>query len=341
MKVVLLTTSYPRSREDVVGRFVADAVERLRASGLEVEVVSPLSFRHFGIAYGYGVLGNLRRRPWLVLLLPAMSASFVRSARRAARGADLLHAHWLPAGGVAALTGRPFVVQLWGTDVELARRAPWAARWILRRARLVICASEELAASAREFGAPAVRVVPSGVDVPERVAEPEEPPHVLYAGRLSVEKGVLELIEAARGLPLVVAGDGPLRDRVPDALGFVPHDELLRLYDRAALVVCPSRREGFGVVCAEAMAYGRPVVATAVGGLRDLVVDGQTGLLVPPRNAPALRAALERLLGNPELRRRFGVAGRQRARDSFSWERATALTLRAYEDALVQDSVGL
>ena len=61
----MLTTSYPRSPEDVVGRFVADAVERLRGRGIEVEVVSPLSFRHFGIAYGYGVLGNLRRRPWL------------------------------------------------------------------------------------------------------------------------------------------------------------------------------------------------------------------------------------------------------------------------------------
>jgi hypothetical protein len=68
--------------------------------GVEVEVVSPLSFRHFGIAYGHGVLGNLRRRPWLALLLPAMLGSFVR-ARRAAHGADLVHAHWLAAGWVA------------------------------------------------------------------------------------------------------------------------------------------------------------------------------------------------------------------------------------------------
>jgi glycosyltransferase involved in cell wall biosynthesis len=340
MRVVVLTTSYPRSAEDVVGRFVADAVERLREHGVELEVVSPLSFRHFGIAYGHGVLGNLRRRPWLALLLPAMLVSFVRAARRAARGADLVHAHWLPAGAVASLTGRPFVVQLWGTDVELARRVPLLARRILRRARLAICASQDLASAARDLGARAVRVIPSGVDVPASVGEPDEPPHLLYAGRLSPEKGVLELVEAARGLPLVVAGDGPLRDRVPDALGFVPHDELLRLYERAAVVVCPSRHEGFGVVCAEAMAYGRPVVASAVGGLRDLVVDGRTGLLVPPEDAPALRAALERLLGDAELRRRLGVAARERARESFSWDRAVSLTLRAYEDALVQTAGG-
>jgi glycosyltransferase involved in cell wall biosynthesis len=179
-----------------------------------------------------------------------------------------------------------------------------------------------------------VRVIPSGVDVPDTVAEPDEPPHLLYAGRLSPEKGVLDLVEAANGLPLVVAGDGPLRDRVPDALGFVPHDELERLFARAAVVVCPSHREGFGVVCAEAMAHGRPVVATAVGGLRDLVLDGQTGLLVPPRDPAALREALERLLDDGELRVRLGRAARERARKSFSWARATTLTLRAYEDAL-------
>src|SRR4029077_14942191 len=121
--------------------------------------------------------------------------------------------------------------------------------------------------------------IPSGVDIPDSVREPDEPPHVLFAGRLSAEKGILELVEAARGLPLVVAGDGPLRDRVPGALRFVPHDELLRLYARAAVVACPSLREGYGVVCAEAMAHGRPVVASSVGGLRDLVVDGETGVL--------------------------------------------------------------
>src|SRR4029079_9212522 len=68
----VLNTSYPRSPEDVVGRFVADAVDHVRARGVTVEVVSPLSFHHFGIAYGYGVVGNLRRRPWLAAALPAM-----------------------------------------------------------------------------------------------------------------------------------------------------------------------------------------------------------------------------------------------------------------------------
>jgi glycosyltransferase involved in cell wall biosynthesis len=332
VKVAVLTTSYPRTSEDAAGRFVADAVEQLRAEGVELEVVSPRSFRHFGIAYGHGVVGNLRRRPWLWLFVPAMLWSFVRAARRAAHDADLVHAHWLPAGVVAALTGRPFVVQLWGTDVALARRAPRAAGRVLRQARVVVCASQELAEAARRLGARDVRVIPNGIDVPAEPGEPDDPPHVLYAGRLSAEKGVRELVAAARGLPLVVAGDGPLRAEVPGALGMVPHDELLRLYGRAAVVVCPSRREGFGVACLEAMAAGRPVVASAVGGLRDLVVDGETGLLVPPGDVAALRAALERLLGDAGLRARLGRAARERVLAEFTWKRYAEQIRRAYDE---------
>jgi glycosyltransferase involved in cell wall biosynthesis len=332
MRVAVLTTSYPRSTGDAAGRFVADAVDHVRARGVEVEVVGPQQYRHYGIAYGHGMLGNLRRRPWLALLVPALLASFVRAARRV--DADLLHAHWLPAGWVAERSGKPYVVQVWGTDVELARRAPWLARRVLRRARLVIAASNDLAERARALGAREVRVIPSGVELPERVGTEAEPAEVLYAGRLSAEKGVLELLDAAEGLNLVVAGDGPLRDRIPFARGFVPHDELQQLYARAAVIACPSRREGFGVACLEAMAHGRPVVATRVGGLLDLVVDGETGIVVPPRDPAALRSALERLLVDPDLRRKLGSAGRDRARTHFSWERVTDATLAAYAEAV-------
>ena len=103
----------------------------------------------------------------------------------------------------------------------------------LSGARLVVAASTALAETARLLGAREVRVIPSGVDLPLEVGEEAEPPEILYAGRLSAEKGVLELVEAASGLNLVVAGDGPLRDRVPGTRGFVPHDELQELYARA------------------------------------------------------------------------------------------------------------
>jgi glycosyltransferase involved in cell wall biosynthesis len=334
MKACVLTTSYPRGPDDVAGVFVRDAVEHLRAAGVEVTVVSPASFRHYGLAYGHGIVGNIRRRPWKALVVPLFLASYSWAARRAAGDADVVHAHWLPSALPAIKTRKPFVLQLWGTDVELAARARPLARQLVKRARIVLCPSEALAASARELGARDVRVIPSGVEIPDAVGEPDDPPHVLYVGRLSEEKGILELLEATAGLPRVVVGDGPLRDSVADAVGFVPPRELGGYYERAAVVVCPSRREGYGVVAREAMAHGRPVVATAVGGLLDAVEDGVTGIRVPPRDAVALRAAIETLLADGALRARLGAAALKTARERFSWDAATASTLDAYRRAM-------
>jgi glycosyltransferase involved in cell wall biosynthesis len=337
VKIVVLTTSYPRWDGDPAGRFVADAVERLRAE-IDVGVVSAQSFRHYGIAYGHGVLGNIKQRPWLGALVPMMIASFVHAARDAARTADLVHAHWLPAGWVAARTGKPFAVTLHGTDVELAQRVPRLARMVFARAAAVVAVSNAIADVARSLGAREVDVIPNGVDVPPAGGTEVEPPYVLYAGRLSKEKGVLELVDAARGLPLVVVGDGPVRRYVPQARGFAPRAELLRLLDEAAVVACPSRREGFGMTCLEAMAHGKPVVATAVGGLLDLVVDGETGLLVPARDSRALRGAIERLLTDADLRRQLGEAARERAHE-FEWSRVVPRLLALYERVLGAASV--
>jgi glycosyltransferase involved in cell wall biosynthesis len=329
VKVTVVTTSYPRWEGDAAGRFVADAVEHLREH-VAVDVVSAQSFRHYGIAYGHGVLGNLKRRPWLGALVPMMVASFVRAASDAAADADVVHAHWLPAGWVASRTGKPFVVTLHGTDVELARRVPRLARLVFARAAAVVAVSHAIAAAARELGAREVEVIPNGVELPDHPGGEADPPYVLYAGRLSKEKGVLELAAAGQGLPLVVVGDGPLRGRIPSARGFVARDELRRLLDGAAVVVCPSRREGFGMTCLEAMAAGKPVVASSVGGLLDLVVDGETGVLVPPRDPAALRSALQRLLGDRDLRLRLGAAARERAR-SFSWRHVVPQLLGLYD----------
>ena len=334
MRVCVLTTSYPRHAGDIAGLFVQDAVEDLRGAGVEASVVSPASFRHYGIAYGGGIANNLRAERWRLLLLPLFFLSFASAARRAARGADVVHAHWLPSGLAGLATRKPLVVQLWGSDVELAKRLPWLFRPILQRARIVICASHALAADARALGAREVRLIPSGIDVPETVGEPEHPPHILYVGRLSEEKGVRELAEAARGLPLVVVGDGPLRHLLPQAVGFVPHDELGSYYERASIVVVPSRREGYGVVAREAMAYGRAVVATNVGGLLDAIEDEVSGLLVEPGDSAALRLALERLLADPSRRERLGAAARTKAQAEFGWAAATAATIAVYRDAL-------
>jgi glycosyltransferase involved in cell wall biosynthesis len=327
VRVLALTTSYPRDADDPAGRFVAAAVEHVRAAGVDIEVVSPASVRHFGLAYGHGIVGNLRRRPWLALFLPA----FLWNLRRASRAhdPDLVHAHWLAAGAVAATLGKPYLVQVWGTDVELARRAPWAARWVLRRARLVLAASEFLAEEARRLGAHEVRVIPTGVDLPPTIEDPDDPPHVLFAGRLSPEKGVEDFLRATEGMRRVVVGSGPVH--VPEGVGPVPPAKLGSYYERAAVVCVPSRREGYGMVAREAMAYGRPVVATRVGGLVDAVDDDVNGLLV---DRSGLRLAVQRLLAEPALRSRLGKAAREKAQREWSWAASSSALADAYSEAL-------
>jgi glycosyltransferase involved in cell wall biosynthesis len=328
MKIVVLTTSYPRDAADISGHFVRDAVEGVRALGVDVDVVSPATVRHFGVAYGAGIAQNLRREPWRSAFVPAFLASFAAAARRAARDADLVHAHWIPSALAARATGKPYVVQVWGTDVALARRAPWLVRPLLGGARLVIAASSFLADEARALGARRIEVIPPGVAIPAQVSEPAEPPHVLYAGRLSVEKGILEFLAATEGLPRVIAGDGPLRGQVPDAVGFVPPARIGEYYERAAVVCVPSRREGYGLTAREAMAYGRPVVTTGVGGLADL---GDGAVVAEPGG---LREAIEGLLADAAARTRLGTAARATAESAFSPEASSAALVDAYRAAL-------
>lgn len=328
-KIVVLTSSFPRFEGDYAGRFVADAVARLRARGLDVEVVFPER-----PADGGGLARVLARRPWRAV---SLSISLVRRLRRAARDAELVHAHWLASALIARFAGRPFVVTLHGTgsagplsDLSLARRAPWLVRFLLRPARSVICVSGPLAETMRSIGVQHARWIPNGVDIPVAPRRDARGHFVLYAGRLSPEKGIAELMEAAAGLPLVVVGDGPLRSLAPRTLGFLPHDRLQQLYARAAVVVLPSRQEGLPVSLLEAMAHGCPIVATSVGGIPQLIEHGHSGLLVPPRDPAALRTAIEALLADPELGRRMGNAARARVEALCSWERITDATLAAY-----------
>jgi glycosyltransferase involved in cell wall biosynthesis len=331
VKVALLTTSYPRDENDFAGGFIAGTVSRLRARGVEVEVVGPSSYRDFGLTYGAGVVANVRRRPWAA---PLLLGTLTRAARRAGATADLVHAYWLPLGIAGALSGRPYVVSLPGTDMELAARAPRLARPILKRARVTLAVSHAIAEQARGLGARDVRVVHPGMEIPADPGEKVGPTEVLFVGRLSPEKGIEDLMKVADGLNLKVVGDGPLRASVPNGLGYLPRAEVLEHYRRAAVVVCPSRRDGFPLACAEAMAYGCAVVATSVGGLPDMVIDGETGLLVPPRDSVALRAAIDRLVTDPELRRRLAAAARRRIIEICSWDRVIDATIASYETAL-------
>jgi glycosyltransferase involved in cell wall biosynthesis len=205
-----------------------------------------------------------------------------------------------------------------------------------------------------------VDIVPSGVDLslftPNGPGAPRDTPHrVVAVSRLVPRKGLDDAIRAIAQLPeaeLLIAG-GPegnafdedeevrrLRAVIVEAgvgervrlLGSVPHDELAPLLRSADAVVCLPWYEPFGIVPLEAMACGVPIVAAAVGGLLDTVIDGTTGLHVPARDPDAAAAALRRLFGDERLRARLGRGGVERAA-AYSWDAIADRVERVYLEA--------
>jgi glycosyltransferase involved in cell wall biosynthesis len=244
--------------------------------------------------------------------------------------------------------GLPAVVWVRGeSEYRLGRssRHRWISPWVWERARGVLVQSETNRAEllrelgrVRPGGAPGVaaklRVVPNGITLPPAPVTAGDA--VLTLGRLIPEKGVDLVIHALAGFPgarLLVAGTGPERARLEalarargvaaEFLGFVPRERLGETLARARCVALAARAgEGFPNALLEAMAWGVPVAATPVAGVRDLVRDGANGLLVPPNDATALRAALKRLLTDSALRARLVAAGRETAA-AHAWERVT------------------
>jgi glycogen(starch) synthase len=165
-----------------------------------------------------------------------------------------------------------------------------------------------------------------------------EPPRLLCLGRLSPEKGFDVALNAFAILVgefpearMLVAGNGYLRleleqqatelgirDRV-EFPGWIAPAEVPALIDTATMVLMPSRQESLPLVALETASMARPIVATRIGGLPEVVADGETGLLVPPEDAPALANAISRLLHQRELASNMGKAAKNRVRQLFSW----------------------
>ncbi len=159
---------------------------------------------------------------------------------------------------------------------------------------------------------------------------------IVFVGRNFVPKGGVDLLEAFRRVRRdhpdaelwIVSASGPA-DLPEGAVfhGLVGKDELRRLYSRASVFALPTLREAFGLSLVEAMAFSLPVVATRIEAIPEIVSDGETGILVPPRDPAALARALSALLDDPVRARLLGAAGRARAGERFGWERATARML--------------
>jgi starch synthase len=177
-------------------------------------------------------------------------------------------------------------------------------------------------------------------------------PYVLFVGRITDQKGIFHLLEAAPNLPpgvqVVLCASAPdtpeIEERLkrtlpkhPNALWIdkmISVDEVIQLYSHAEAFVCPSVYEPFGLINLEAMACETAVVASAVGGILEVVEDGISGLLVPPGRPDDLANALRRLLDDPARRRAMGRAGRRRVEQQFSWASVAEQTERVYAEAI-------
>ena len=208
----------------------------------------------------------------------------------------------------------------------------------------------------------AIHVIPNPISpalLQQALTQPRvEPakPIVLYTGRIEVNKGSMELLQSvdqvASAFPdveYVMAGgrhnsiDEHSLENALDKngtrkhvrmLGHVPWQELADQYRRASVFVMPSYYETFGISVIEAMAFGLPVVAANVGGLPEVVEDGVTGILVPPKDSEALGEALVRLLRDPDLSARMGRAGRERVRSEFTVDKIVSQTLNVYQSVI-------
>jgi teichuronic acid biosynthesis glycosyltransferase TuaC len=286
---------------------------------------------------------------------PLYAASLATAALRHRGNVDVVLGSWAYPDGFAAvvlgeLLGTPSVIKLHGSDMNVVAHLPGPRRgleWALPRARRVVAVSAPLREAAIELGAAPNRVdiVPNGIDrtrfhPQDRAAArralglPLDRPIILYIGHIERHKGSLDLVSAFAALvkwrpsaELVMVGDGSetrdcknLAAELGVGVRFVgakPHDEVPRWLAASDVFVLPSWNEGTPNVVLEALACGRRVVATRVGGTPDIITSNTLGVLVPPRDPPALAMAIEDVLSHPYEAR--GVAAAFNAPD---WEQS-------------------
>jgi glycosyltransferase involved in cell wall biosynthesis len=347
----------------VVAPHAAGLPERDTLRGVPVHRFRYAPERFETLAYA-GTMAEQVRSSWTArLALAGLLATAVRSAdrhRKEAR-AQLLHAHWwfpsgLAAAAVSMLRRLPLVTTLHGSDVRLANgiaaARPVFAR-VAARSSVVTAVSTWLASGASALAPncprPCVAPMPADVEL-FSPGGPRAANRLLFVGRLAAQKGVNLLLRAIAELPpdvsLDIVGDGveaePLRGLAASldlALRVrwhppVPQAKLVEFYRSATALVVPSLEEGLGLVAVEAQLCETPVVAFDSGGLRDVVSDGETGILVRSVNAAALATALTDLLQRPDRGASLGRAGRARALETFAPDAVARRYTAIYQEAI-------
>ena len=317
------------------------------------------------LTHGEGAPAKLSRNPLLMLLTLTYLLSGVWSTWRLCihERIEVLHVHWPFPHGLMVLLPKWFngvriVSTCHSAEIAMARKNKLSLAVLtgcLRAADVIMANSSHTARLVKEISGERTHVVPYGATVKiEPTSGSAAEPFLLFSGRLIPRKGVCYLLEAMprilerHPIKLVITGDGPLREaltaqvkelglcRWVEFAGFVTNERLGELFRTCALYVHPAicddrgDTEGLGVVLIEALFHRKPVIASDVGGIVDVIKDGETGLLVPEKDPQALTSAVVRILNDPVEAARLGARGYDHASRFFAWERITDDLERLY-----------
>lgn len=283
---------------------------------------------------------------------------------------DILHAHYATSFGFlgAISSVHPFILSAWGSDIfSFPNQSPFhriLLEWILGKADYLCSTSHVMAQEMYhhiELGKK-INVIPFGVDVTQ-FTPPEGSP-----SQAKIVFGVAKYLQPVYGLDILlkafaqlnslvpgrallkIAGDGPELSRLQalaarlnitdqvEWLGAMPNSEIARFYQNLDVVVVPSRQESFGVTAVEGSACARPIIASRVGGLPEVVLDGETGIMVEPESVEKLMEAMKVMIDHPEERARMGQAGRDFVLRHYAWEENVTQMEEVYRTVLRERS---
>ncbi|MFC2001653.1 glycosyltransferase [Chloroflexota bacterium] len=262
---------------------------------------------------------------------------------------DLVHAHFITGYGFlgALMSYHPFIVSVWGSDVLIdpknSKLTEYALRYTLKKADAITCTSPYLYKATLPY-APQhsiIKIIPFGIDLGV-FKLPSKPPNrpgktIGTLKRLDPVYGIDYLIRSIphirqkhKDVRILIAGYGNQKpyqqaaqeigvEKNVEFIGTVPHAAVTEYLSRLDIFVMPSLSEAFGVSALEAQALGIPVVATNIGGIPEIVKDGESGLLVEPQNPKAIADAIIRLLDDEALRKRMGARGRKLVEEKYDW----------------------
>lgn len=320
-----------------------------------------------------GAPSKMANKPWLQLLaIPYIISGFFKCIKICRKfKPDIIHAHWpFPhayiALGAAKLFKMPLVLNFHGAELLLIRKKKWVKpllKFAIGQAQAVFANSSFTAGKIKALRNVDVEWSPYGTTLETGMGNAEPHPvqgkfKILFVGRHIERKGIRYLIEAAKYLPrdqfeIRIVGVGDLTEQLKELAahvsgnsaeiiftGKLSPEALANEYKSANVFTLPAivdskgDTEGLGVVLIEAMELGLPIVASNVGGIPDVVIDGETGILVPEKDPEALASAYKRLAADPELVKHLLAGAQKRIAECFTWDGIIERQIEVYNKVL-------